>query len=151
MLSMRFYIGVNMIRGFKIDELDTIMKIWLKTNIEAHSFISERYWKENSDAVKAMLPDANIFVYEENNIILGFVGLMDNYIAGIFVNRNHQSRGIGKALLNYIKENNSELTLHVYKKNHRGINFYLREYFIISKEQVDENTGEPELVMNWKK
>ncbi|MBP1927187.1 hypothetical protein J2Z76_003060 [Sedimentibacter acidaminivorans] len=32
-----------MIRKFNIDELETVMKIWLETNIATHDFISEDY------------------------------------------------------------------------------------------------------------
>jgi putative acetyltransferase len=140
-----------MIRKFEINELETVMEIWLDTNINTHDFINTSYWKENYNLVKEMLPDAIIFVYEDNNQIQGFIGLMGNYIAGIFINSNSQSKGIGKALLNYVKEYNSELLLQVYKKNLRAVNFYLREDFVVSKEQIDENTNEVELVMSWTK
>ena len=140
-----------MIRKFDINELETVMEIWVDTNIKAHDFIHTSYWKTNYDLVKEMLPDATIFVYEDNNQVQGFIGLMDNYIAGIFVNSDSQSKGIGKALLNYVKENNSELSLQVYKKNFRATNFYQREGFVVLKEQIDKNVDEIELVMNWTK
>ena len=140
-----------MIRKLESNELEIVMEIWLDTNINNHDFINTSYWKENYNLVKEMLPDAIIFVYEDNNQIQGFIGLMGNYIAGIFINSNSQSKGIGKALLNYVKEYNSELLLQVYKKNLRAVNFYLREDFVVSKEQIDENTNEVELVMSWTK
>lgn len=140
-----------MIRKFKIDELETVMEIWLKTNIAAHDFIIEDYWQENYELVKKMLPDATVFVYEEHNAILGFIGLTENYIAGIFIDANSQSKGIGKALLDYVKKSYPELSLQVYKKNSRAVKFYLREDFVVSNEQTDKNTGETELVMNWAK
>lgn len=140
-----------MIREIKLDELETIMKIWLEANIQAHNFIPESYWQRNYEVVKGMLPDATIFVYEDDNGIQGFAGLMGSYIAGIFVNESRQSRGIGKALLDHMKKSLTELSLHVYKKNARAVRFYLRESFTISKEQIDENTRETEFVMNWTK
>jgi putative acetyltransferase len=33
---------INMIRRFKIDDLDIVMKIWLESNIKAHDFIARR-------------------------------------------------------------------------------------------------------------
>jgi len=140
-----------MIRKFKSDELDTVTKIWLETNIQAHAFINKSYWQGNYEMVKEMLPNSTIFVYEDNNIIQGFVGLIESYIAGIFITANSQSKGIGKALLDYAKEKHSELLLQVYKKNIRAVLFYLREGFTILKEQIDENTDEVELVMKWTK
>lgn len=138
-----------MIRTLQTDELELAMKLWLETNLAAHDFIAEDYWRGNYEPVKKMLPEATIFVYEENHAILGFIGLTGNYIAGLFVDVHSQSKGIGKALLDSVKKNYSELSLHVYKKNARAINFYRRENFVPAEEQTDENTGETELVMNW--
>lgn len=33
-----------MIRPFKLEDLDTVMQIWLGTNISAHPFIAASYW-----------------------------------------------------------------------------------------------------------
>lgn len=140
-----------MVRKFKMDELEEVMKIWLETNIAAHDFIEEGYWKKNDELVKQMLPNATIFVFENDHAIQGFIGLIENYIAGIFIRSSSQSQGIGKALLHCAKENHSELSLQVYKKNVRAVKFYIREDFIVLKEQIDENTGEIEFVMKWTK
>ena len=125
------------------------MRIWLESNIKAHDFIDKSYWQDNYDLVQAMLPNATIFVYEEKKQIQGFIGLMGNYIAGIFVEESNQSKGIGKELLNYVKKSNSKLLLQVYKKNVRAVKFYEREDFVILKEQIDDNTCEIEFVMKW--
>lgn len=137
-----------MIREFKETDLNSIMRLWLETNISAHDFIDENYWIGNYDQVRQMILKATIYIYEENSI-KGFTGLSENYIAGIFVESNSQSKGIGKALLGHIKERNKELSLHVYKKNKRAVRFYLREGFVIGNEQIDKNTNEIELVMRW--
>lgn len=137
-----------MIREYRETDLDSIMNLWLETNICAHDFIDENYWRSNYDQVRQMMPEATLYVYEVNTI-KGFIGLSGNYIAGIFVETDSQSKGIGKGLLDYVKERNKELILHVYKKNKRAVNFYLREGFVIDSEQMDKNTNEIELVMKW--
>ena len=139
-----------MIRQFKPNDLAHVMSIWLDANIRAHDFISTNYWHDNYDLVYELLPNATVYVYEEDEI-LGFIGLMENYIAGIFVSHNVQSTGIGKKLLDYAKSERNELSLQVYKKNSRAVNFYLREGFIVNCEQVCHSTGEAELVMRWEK
>lgn len=140
-----------MIRKFKKEDLDKILNIWLEVNIDAHNFISEQYWSKNYDMVKEILPQADVFVYEEENKIKGFVGIMDNYIAGIFVLKNMQSKGIGKKLLEYIKNKKTELSLNVYEKNNRAIEFYKKEKFEIVSKKIDENTNEIEVLMKWKR
>ena len=60
-----------------------------------------------------------------------------------------QSHGIGKSLLDYIKDKKVRLQLNVYQKNVRAISFYQREGFTIQCDRMDEFTGETEYVMDW--
>ena len=140
-----------MIRSYKIEDLNDVMNLWLDTNIEAHSFIDKTYWQDNYAMVKNVMPRAKIYVYIQDNEIQAFIGLIDNYIEGIFVSNEFQSKGIGKALLDYTKVKNNELSLSVYKKNNRAVRFYLREGFSVTAEQIDENTGEIDFLMKWSK
>ena len=138
-----------MIRKLQNVDINKVVDIWLKTNLETHDFISGQYWTNNYEAVKKMLPQAEVYVYEDNKIIQGFVGVRDEYIEGIFVSGKMQSHGIGKALLDYIKDKKARLQLNVYQKNVRAMSFYQREGFTIQSEGLDEFTGEKEYVMEW--
>ena len=51
----------------------------------------------------SMLPEAEVYVYEKDDDIRGFIGMMENYIAGIFVDEKFRSCGIGRELLDYAK------------------------------------------------
>ena len=140
-----------MIRRFKISDIERIMHIWFDVNTQTHNFIPKSYWEDNFDTVKNILPQAEIYVYETNSDIQGFIGLKDNYIAGIFVDENMQSKCIGKQLLDFVKGIKNSLTLQVYTKNERAVKFYERENFKINEEKTDENTKEHELLMLWKR
>jgi len=142
-----------MIRKFEENDLAAVMQIWLDTNIKAHSFIPKEYWTGNYEAVREILPQAEVYVYEtaDTRRIAGFIGLTDNYIAGIFVEEAAQSKGIGRQLLSYVKEIRTALSLGVYQKNIRAVSFYQREQFVIQSENIDEGTGEKEFIMNWHK
>ena len=80
-----------------------------------------------------------------------FIGLDQEYIAGIFVSGDVQDRGIGKQLLDCAKEKKRKLTLNVYAQNQRAVRFYQRESFCITEEGVDENTGAKEYLMIWER
>lgn len=138
-----------MIRKLQKVDINRLADIWLKTNLKAHYFIPEQYWTNNYEVVKEILPQADVYVYEDDKIIQGFVGINDEYIEGIFVSDEMQSRGIGKMLLDYIKDKKDRLQLKVYQKNVRAMSFYQREGFTIQSEGMDEFTGEKEYVMNW--
>ena len=139
-----------MIRKLLNRDIDRVADIWLKTNLKAHYFISNQYWKSNYELVKEMMSQSEVYVYEDDKMIQGFVGLNDEYIEGIFVSDEMQSCGIGKLLLDYIKDKEERLQLNVYQKNARAISFYQREGFIIQCEGLDEATGEKEYTMLWK-
>ena len=138
-----------MIRKLQKTDINRVADIWLKTNLKAHFFISEQYWISNYEFVKEMLPQAEVYVYEDDKMIQGFIGINDEYIEGIFVSDEMQSRGIGKMLLDYIKDKKDRLQLKVYQKNVRAMSFYQREGFTIQSESMDEFTREKEYVMNW--
>lgn len=142
-----------MIRQFKKNDLPAVMQIWLDTNIKAHDFIPKEYWESNYEIVKEILPDAEIYVHEDDtaDFIDGFIGLTDNYIAGIFVKEDKQSKGIGKQLLNYVKNIKPNISLSVYQKNTKAVRFYKREQFQIVSENVDDITNEKEFIMEWDK
>ena len=138
-----------MIRKLQKADINRVADIWLKTNLKAHFFIPEQYWISNYEFVKEMLPQAEVYVYEDDKMIQGFIGVSDEYIEGIFVSDEMQSCGIGKMLLDYIKDKKDRLQLKVYQKNVRAMSFYQREGFTIQSEEMDEFTGEKEYVMNW--
>lgn len=142
-----------MIRRMKDRDLSSVSQIWLDTNIRAHSFVPKEYWTGNYKMVKEALKKAELYVYEEDGTdeIGGFIGLTDNYIAGIFVREAMQSKGIGKQLLDCVKALKPDLRLSVYQKNPRAVSFYQREQFVIQSENLEESTGEKEFIMVWKK
>ena len=139
-----------MIRELRKVDINKVAEIWLDTNIKTHYFISAQYWKSNFELVKELLLQATVYVYEDKQEIQGFIGLSNEYIEGIFVSDEMQSCGIGKLLLDYIKDKKVSLRLNVYQKNARAISFYQREGFIIQCEGLDEATGEKEYTMLWK-
>lgn len=117
-----------MIRALQKADINRVVDIWLDTNLKAHSFISAQYWESNYELVKEMLSQAEVYVYEDGQKIQGFIGLSDKYIEGIFVSEKMQSQGIGKLLLNYIKDRKDVLHLNVYQK------IYAQYIFIKEKD-----------------
>ena len=84
-----------MIRKFQRQDLEAAVKIWLAANKEAHDFIDPCYWEGYKDAVKEMFLQAEIYVFETEDMmeeifdetggILGFIGLDKDYVEGISV------------------------------------------------------------------
>lgn len=153
------------IRPMESDDLDAVLTLWLQGNKQAHHFISESYWHSMFPLVSQMMPQAQVWVIERPddqvhdakngvtaspNIILGFLGMNGSHIEGLFIGESVRSQGLGTQLLNFVKKRHRELTLNVYEKNIRAQAFYLREGFVVVDHALDENTGEPDILMRWK-
>ena len=135
-----------MIRLFEFRDLDEIMEIWLEGNLQAHAFIGEEYWKQNYESVKTVLPNAEIYVYEEEGGIRGFIGMDADYIAGLFIKEEYRGRGIGHQLLETVKRK-KRLSLHVYERNFGAVAFYKAEGFEVKQTMTEKETGEKEYLM----
>lgn len=138
-----------MIRKLQKADIDRVAEIWLDTNVRAHYFIPSQYWQAHYDEVKEQLLQAEVYVCESRGTIQGFIGMVDRYIAGIFVWHQAQSHGIGRELLEFAKGRREELTLNVYQKNNRAVRFYQREGFQIQRAGRDADTKEDDYVMVW--
>ena len=138
-----------MIRKLRSADLETVLTLWREGNLQAHPFIPPEYWLSHESEVRTQLPQADVFVWEENGEILGFLGLWEEYIAGVFVRCDTRSRGIGAALMYFVKARHRRLTLRVYRRNTRALAFYRREQFSVQNMQCDPETGELEYEMVW--
>jgi putative acetyltransferase len=140
------------IRKLETKDIESTVELWYKTSVIAHSFISTAYWRKNKEAMTTIyLPNSETFVSVENERIVGFIAMSGNYLAAIFVDNESQGKGIGKTLLNFIKEKRSTIQLKVFKKNIQSIEFYKSQNFNIVSENIDKETGELEFLMEWNK
>lgn len=139
-----------MIRPSRASEIDDIMTLWLNANRQAHDFVPEEYWLSHYDEVKTEIAKG-VFVYEQNERIASFIGLIEKYIAGLFVRTDKRRAGIGKALIEFCKKQSPILELHVFEKNTGAVSFYEKNGFkkihICPAEEIPEN----EIFMRWEK
>lgn len=145
---------MNNIRIEEISEEDIpqIVDIWYEVSLQAHGFIPSEYWKEHKEQMsKKYIPMSETFKATDNDGILGFISLLGDYLAAIFVKSGSQGNGIGSRLLNYAMKIRNRLELKVYCKNQKSIEFYKSKGFIVVSESKDNDTGENEFTMEWHK
>ena len=97
------------------------------------------------------IPMSETYKAVDGEKILGFVSLLDDYLAAIFVMQDLQGQGIGSLLLNYAMRLRKTLQLKVYRNNKKSVDFYKSKGFSVISETMDHETGERELVMQWHK
>lgn len=79
-------------------------KIWFEDNLEAHKFIDSEYWRSNLQEVKEQINKSDIYICVWSGKIESFIGLVGEYVLGLFFANNFQGKGVGTALLRYVKE-----------------------------------------------
>ncbi|AZO95777.1 N-acetyltransferase [Iocasia frigidifontis] len=140
-----------MIRKSRKEDIDKLVEIWFEVSLKAHDFIGEGYWQAaQEDMREKYLPMSDTYVVEGKNEIRGFVSMLDNYLAAIFIDSRFQSQGYGKKLMDFVKKDRDYIELKVFKKNNKACDFYINNGFKIKDELTDENTNEKEYLMVWK-
>ncbi|MEN5197333.1 N-acetyltransferase [Sphingobacterium faecium] len=141
-----------MIRKAGDADLDQLVEIWYEASQQAHNFIKKEYWETNKTAMRTQyLPSSEIYLLDHEAEISGFIALVENEVAAIFVSPTHQGKGIGTLLLNHVKKMRDDLQLKVYKNNRSSVAFYQKKGFAKVSELIDAETGETELMMKWHK
>ena len=130
-----------MIRKHTPNDLNTILDIWYKSSTLAHSFLDDAFVEQVKTAMRDMyIPNSETWVYEIDNILLGFISMMDNEIGGLFVLPNQHSKGIGTQLVNYIKPMHTTLEVEVFENNAIGRAFYKKYGFTENSQYFHEES-----------
>ncbi|GAA5630063.1 peptidyl-lysine N-acetyltransferase YiaC [Acinetobacter calcoaceticus] len=140
------------IRKATSNDFNELTKIWLQASIKAHHFIPASYWESNTTKMQEIcLPMSEVYIAEDTINIYGFIALVEDTVAALFVSPEHQAKGIGKQLISYAQEMRSRLELNVYQENKNSVKFYLASGFRIINEGLDTATNAKEYVMLWEK
>ncbi len=141
-----------MIRKSNKQDIDKIVELWYEVSLEAHDFVDKEYWESaKKDMREQYIPMSDTYIIEEDKELIGFISMVDSYLAAIFIDSKFQSKGYGKELLDYVKKHKEYIELKVFQKNVVAYKFYSRNGFIIEKELVDDNLNEKEYLMIWRK
>ena len=92
-----------MIRLFEFRDLERIMEIWLEGNLKAHPFIKEEYWRQNYETVRSVLPNAEVYVFEEDGGGPGLYWHGRRIYCRIICSGGTPGTGIGHQLISEVK------------------------------------------------
>src|SRR5690625_5462446 len=137
-----------MIRAYKENDIDILIDIWYKSSLQAHDFIYSGYWESQIEEMKEKyIPMSETHVITNQTKIIGFISMVEGYLAALFIDVAYQNNGAGKELLNFEKRRRNKIRLKVYKENLSAVRFYEKNGFIIKEELTDEQTNKQEYLM----
>lgn len=141
-----------MIRKHEEKDLEIILDIWDKASTFAHPFLPASFVeKVKKDMREIYIPNSESWIFEEKGNVVGFIGMMDNEIGGLFVLPEFHSNGIGTQLVNFVLQNFKTLEVEVFEKNKTGRAFYQKYGFVNDKKFKHEESGEEVLRLKFSK
>jgi len=139
------------IRRYIPDDHAAALDVWLRASRVGHPFFTEAELAAQSKMVADIyLPRAENWVaLDEDERLLGFIGLLKSFIGGLFVDPEVHGRGVGRALIEHAAARKGPLTVEVYEANPIAPAFYRRVGFrqIRRRELDDDGRPQPLLVM----
>jgi putative acetyltransferase len=110
---------------------------WL---ISPHDDAETRLWVE-----QVVLVEQHVRVAHGGDRILGFAAVDGSWLEQLFVDPDHQGRGVGRALLDDAKlASPGGLSLHVFTRNERARRFYTAAGFVLSAQSDGSRNEERE-------
>ncbi len=131
-----------MIRKYQPADLDDYMTTWESASAVAHPFLTDAFQaKTRSDIINVFLPITENWVWDADGRVVGFVSMMGNEIGGLFVRPERQRQGIGRALVDHVREKHEHLEVEVFLDNVIGRAFYAKYGFLQTEAKLHEETG----------
>jgi len=130
------------IRQYQNSDLKNLMASWESANKLAHPFLKDDFVAQvRIDIPTLYIPNADTWVVEVDDKVVGFMALLGNEIGAIFLQPAYHGKRIGKALMDKAQELHGDLEVEVFEENLIGRKFYLSYGFEVVLEKVHEETG----------
>lgn len=132
------------IRAYEASDLPWLSSIWHDASQQAHSFLGAPRLQEQRALIETVyLPNSETWVACQTGKPVGFIGLLDNLIGGLFVDPNRQGGGVGRALVAHALKLKGELHLEVYAENEKAVAFYQKLGFEETTRRAEDDDGLP--------
>jgi putative acetyltransferase len=132
----------QIIRKYTNSDLEDLLSSWENASKLAHPFLTNDLLKSTRKNIPVvLLPKADTWVYEREGVVVGFISLIGNEVAALFVQPAFHGTGAGRALVDKARELHSDLEVEVFEVNSIGLQFYLKYGFVPFLEKNHEITN----------
>ena len=131
-----------MIRQFKSEDTDAIVKAWRRSVDLAHPFLDEAFLEQEAKNIREIyLVVSETWVTEIEGQVVGFISLIENEIGGLFLDPAFHGQGLGRAMVDKAVEQKGAVKVEVFVENIVGRPFYTSYGFVGSQEYFHEASG----------
>ena len=125
--------------------IEQLLDVWKSSVKATHLFLSE----DEIENIKKYVPQALkeiphlLIVENENQIPVGFMGIVEQHLEMLFISREERGKGFGKELLKYGIEKYAVNDLAVNEQNPLAKGFYEHMGFEVYKRTELDEQGNP--------
>ena len=125
--------------------IEQVLKVWESSVKATHLFLSEDEIKNIKKYVPQALKEIPclIIAENENQIPVGFMGIVEQHLEMLFISHEERGKGFGKELLEYGIEKYSVNDLAVNEQNPLAKGFYEHMGFVVYKRTEYDEQGNP--------
>lgn len=139
------------IRNSGHDDIADIMALWLQNNLHWYHHLDPIYWHKLYDSVRERyLHTDNVYIYTENEKIIGFVAIKDEKtLEGPFVMKSSDERKVGVLLLHHCETYYGVLVSTLPGTNEPLMETFLKSGFELISESYDKSLKTEVLKVEW--
>jgi len=129
-----------------------MFEIWEEAVKATHHFLSKSDIFKIGIQVKEYLANSTLVVVtDQNNTLLGFMGMTENKIDSLFVHPKYFGKGVGKFFIQHASSLFLELLVDVNEDNEQAKLFYEKMGFrVFNRNELDDD-GRPFPILNMMK
>ena len=145
------------IREYRSEDFDAVTILWRISREKSipefqlekgHFFFEDRHYFQ-----KQILKNNQIWVVESQNYPVGFMAMNNDFVDQLYIDPDHQRRGIGRSLLTLARELSPEhVWLYTLQVNTSAREFYEKNGFVAEKFGISPPPeSEPDVEYHWRK
>ena len=130
-----------MIRKIEVTDYPRLMEIWESAVLSTHDFLKEEDFLYYKEQLPVYFQYVTLFGFEQEGILIGFMGIAEGNLEMLFVDDNYRGIGIGKRLITYAIGNLQVTKVDVNEQNIQAVGFYKYMGFSIYKRSNLDGEG----------
>jgi len=132
------------IRPSTPDDGQRVIEIWRGAVHATHDFLAPQDLAEIDSLVCDFLPKTPLWIaIDDTDETVGFMGMTENGIDALFIDRTRRGSGIGRLMIDYARSLHPVLTVDVNEQNAQAVGFCERMGFVRTGRSPVDGQGRP--------
>lgn len=136
---------------YKDSHKTEILSVWEQSVKATHHFLMESDFEQYKKILQNFdFKDLDVFCLEENEKVVGFIGIHSEKIEMLFLNPDYIGKGLGRQLIDFAFSNFNIRYVDVNEQNPKATEFYQKIGFEIFDRSEKDDLGKPYPILKMK-